>query len=64
MSQPRILAGASGYSFNGHEALGIYSGEATIQFGGDAGVTITGKPGDVIGTGRRRSATLRASGCA
>lgn len=43
---------------NGHEALGIYSGEVTVQFGGDAGVTVTAKPGDVIvlpaGTGHRK----------
>jgi len=46
------------YHSDGHEALGIYSGEVTVQFGGDAGVTITAKPGDVIvlpaGTGHRR----------
>jgi uncharacterized protein YjlB len=46
------------YHSNGHEALGIYSGEATVQFGGDAGVTIVGKPGDVIvlpaGTGHKK----------
>ena len=43
---------------NGHEALGIYSGEVTVQFGGDAGVTVTAKPGDVIvlpaGTGHKK----------
>ena len=33
------------YHSNGHEALGVYSGEVTVQFGGDAGVTITAKPG-------------------
>ena len=37
---------------NGHEALGIYSGEVTVQFGGTegkmSGVTVTAKPGDVI----------------
>lgn len=46
------------YHSNGHEALGIYSGEVTVQFGGDAGVTITAKPGDVIvlpaGTGHKK----------
>jgi uncharacterized protein YjlB len=46
------------YHSNGHEALGIYSGEATVQFGGDAGVTIVARPGDVIvlpaGTGHKR----------
>jgi uncharacterized protein YjlB len=46
------------YHSNGHEALGIYSGEVTVQFGGDAGVTIIGHPGDVIvlpaGTGHKK----------
>lgn len=46
------------YHSNGHEALGIYSGEVTVQFGGDAGVTVTARPGDVIvlpaGTGHKR----------
>ena len=46
------------YHSNGHEALGIYSGEVTVQFGGDAGVTITATPGDVIvlpaGTGHKK----------
>jgi uncharacterized protein YjlB len=43
---------------NGHEALGVYSGEVTVQFGGNAGVTVTAKPGDVIvlpaGTGHKK----------
>jgi uncharacterized protein YjlB len=42
----------------GHEALGIYEGEVTVQFGGDAGVTVTARPGDVIvlpaGTGHKK----------
>ena len=46
------------YHSNGHEALGIYSGEVTVQFGGDAGVAITARPGDVIvlpaGTGHKK----------
>ena len=41
-----------------HEALGVYSGEVTAQFGGDAGVVITARPGDVIvlpaGTGHKK----------
>ena len=45
---------------NGHEVLGIYSGEVTVQFGGDAGIAVTAKPGDVIvlpaGTGHKRLA--------
>jgi uncharacterized protein YjlB len=31
-----------------HEVLGVYSGEVTALFGGDAGVVITARPGDVI----------------
>jgi uncharacterized protein YjlB len=46
------------YHSNGHEALGVYSGEVTVQFGGDAGVTLTARPGDVIvlpaGTGHKK----------
>ena len=49
------------YHSNGHEALGIYSGEVTVQFGGDAGVAVTAKPGDVIvlpaGTGHKKLAS-------
>jgi uncharacterized protein YjlB len=41
-----------------HEALGVYSGEVTVQFGGDGGVVITARPGDVIvlpaGTGHKK----------
>ena len=33
---------------NSHEALGVYEGEVTVRFGGDDGVTLTAKPGDVI----------------
>jgi len=44
-----------------HEALGVYSGEVTVQFGGEDGVTITAKPGDVIvlpaGTGHKKIAS-------
>jgi uncharacterized protein YjlB len=46
------------YHSNGHEALGIYSGEVTVQFGGEAGVAIVARPGDVIvlpaGTGHKK----------
>ncbi|HTP95143.1 MAG TPA: cupin domain-containing protein [Burkholderiales bacterium] len=49
------------YHSNGHEALGVYSGEVTVQFGGDTGVTITARPGDVIvlpaGTGHKKLAS-------
>jgi uncharacterized protein YjlB len=41
-----------------HEALGVYAGEATVQFGGDGGVVVTARPGDVIvlpsGTGHKK----------
>ena len=51
---------------NGHEALGIYSGEVTVQFGGDAGVTVTAKPGDVLvlpaGTAHKKLASRGALG--
>jgi uncharacterized protein YjlB len=54
------------YHSNSHEALGVYSGEVTVQFGGDAGVTVTAKPGDVIvlpaGTGHKRLSSHGALG--
>jgi uncharacterized protein YjlB len=41
-----------------HEALGVYSGEVTAQFGGGGGVVIEARPGDVIvlpaGTGHKK----------
>jgi uncharacterized protein YjlB len=43
---------------NAHEALGVYAGEVTVQFGGDNGIAVTAKPGDVIvlpaGTGHKK----------
>jgi uncharacterized protein YjlB len=43
---------------NAHEALGVYSGEVTVQFGGDNGIAVTAKAGDVIvlpaGTGHKK----------
>jgi uncharacterized protein YjlB len=46
---------------NSHEALGVYSGEVTVLFGGDGGVTVTAKAGDVIvlpaGTGHKKLAS-------
>ena len=51
---------------NSHEALGVYCGEVTVQFGGDAGVTLTAEPGDVIvlpaGTGHKRVAARGSLG--
>ena len=44
-----------------HEALGVYSGEVTVQFGGDGGIVVTARPGDVIvlpaGTGHKKLAS-------
>jgi uncharacterized protein YjlB len=49
-----------------HEALGIYSGEVTVCFGGDGGIAVTGRPGDVIvlpaGTGHKRLASRGSLG--
>lgn len=46
------------YHSNAHEALGIYSGEVTVRFGGDPGLELTARPGDVLvlpaGTGHRK----------
>ena len=46
------------YHADGHEALGVYSGEVTVQFGGEGGITLTARPGDVIvlpaGTGHKK----------
>jgi uncharacterized protein YjlB len=54
------------YHSNGHEALGIYSGEVTVQLGGDAGVTLIAKAGDVIvlpaGTGHKKLSSKGALG--
>jgi len=54
------------YHRNSHEALGVYAGEVTVQFGGDGGVTLTAKPGDVIvlpaGTAHKRLASRGALG--
>jgi uncharacterized protein YjlB len=49
-----------------HEVLGVYSGEVTVQFGGDSGVTVTARPGDVIvlpaGTGHKKLSSRGALG--
>ena len=54
------------YHSNAHEVRGIYSGEVTVQFGGDAGVTVVARPGDVIvlpaGTGHKRLASKGSLG--
>jgi len=51
---------------NAHEALGVYSGEVTVQFGGDGGIVITARPGDVIvlpaGTGHKKLSSRGALG--
>ena len=49
-----------------HEALGVYSGEVTAQFGGEDGVVVTARPGDVIvlpaGTGHKKLSSSGALG--
>lgn len=44
-----------------HEVLGVYSGEITVQFGGEGGVVVVARPGDVIvlpaGVGHKRLAS-------
>lgn len=54
------------YHSNAHEVLGIYAGEVTVQFGGEDGVTVTARPGDVIllpaGTGHKKLSSCGALG--
>jgi uncharacterized protein YjlB len=54
------------YHSNSHEVLGVYSGEVTVRFGGEGGVTVTAKPGDVIvlpaGTWHKKLASRGALG--
>jgi uncharacterized protein YjlB len=54
------------YHSNAHEALGVYAGEVTVQFGGDGGVEVTAGPGDVIvlpaGTGHKKISSRGALG--
>lgn len=49
-----------------HEALGVYGGEVTVQFGGDSGVVVTARPGDVVvlpaGTGHKKLSSRGALG--
>jgi len=51
---------------NAHETLGVYSGEVTVLFGGDGGVVVTARPGDVIvlpaGTGHKKLSSRGALG--
>lgn len=46
------------YHSTAHEALGVYSGEVTVRFGGEHGIDIVARPGDVVvlpaGTGHKR----------
>lgn len=54
------------YHSTAHEALGVYSGEVTVQFGGDHGIAVTARPGDVVvlpaGTGHKKLASRGALG--
>jgi len=49
-----------------HEALGVYCGEVTVRFGGESGVDVTARPGDILvlpaGTGHRKLAARGALG--
>lgn len=36
------------YHSTAHEVLGVYSGRATVQLGGEPGITLTIEPGDVL----------------
>jgi uncharacterized protein YjlB len=51
---------------NAHEALGVFSGEVTVEFGGEGGVVVTARPGDVIvlpaGTGHKKLSSSGALG--
>jgi len=54
------------YHSDGHEALGVYRGEVTVLFGGDDGIEVTARPGDVIvlpaGTGHKKIASKGSLG--
>ena len=54
------------YHSNAHEALGVYEGEVTVLFGGEGGVSVTARPGDVLvlpaGTGHKKLAARGALG--
>ena len=54
------------YHSNAHEVLGVYQGEVSVQFGGEGGVEVTARPGDVIvlpaGTGHKRISSRGALG--
>ena len=54
------------YHSDGHEALGVYAGEVTVLFGGEHGITLTARPGDVIvlpaGTGHKKLASKGSLG--
>ena len=54
------------YHSTAHEALGVYEGEVTVQFGGESGIVVTAKAGDVIvlpaGTGHKKLSSRGALG--
>jgi len=52
------------FHVTGHEALGCVAGEAEIGFGGDSGITVTFRAGDVVvipaGVGHKRLSAKRS----
>ena len=54
------------YHSTAHEVLGIYSGSAVAQLGGEKGVTLTLNPGDVVivpaGVGHKKLSSSRVLG--
>jgi uncharacterized protein YjlB len=54
------------YHSTAHEVLGVYQGQVTVQFGGDSGIAVTARPGDVIvlpaGTGHKKLSARGALG--
>lgn len=54
------------YHSTAHEALGVYSGEVTVRFGGEHGIDVVARPGDVVvlpaGTGHKKLGSRGALG--
>lgn len=54
------------YHCDAHEVLGVYCGEVTAQFGGEDGIVVTARRGDVLvlpaGTGHKKLSSRGALG--